>query len=389
MPPRKTTTKKTKTKLATSARNDETTQEICDGCLVTIPNDELLSCSICGVKLHRYCAGIPRSHYARVAASFVCIVCSQIASDSLQAELRQEIASLKVQVSELKEALAETTNSIGTMTGDIAKLKKPPLVTRSSGGRTYAAAVVTNSRSRNNTGRSGQSRETGVANAKTSSNQRQVQFSASGSDQPGRTVESGGEGSKHRTKVQVKGAHKIWGTMAETTVRSVKNVITRFCNCTPRGLYVKRKDRVVAATNKSVWWYIVHADEEVLCDLETKWESIQLQLKWKLEHCFMFKETTDPRPSPASDDDSQPALAPQAQSVLLNTDSIQTPMEDDGQLPTNEENQQVGSQVHDTESQNMDALSSTSSQNTETVTVAENHFLVKEVVSPVHLKKLT
>lgn len=152
---------------------------------------------------------------------------------------------------------------------------------------------------------------------------------------------------------------------------------------------MKRKDRVVAATNKSVWWYIVHADEEVLCDLETKWESIQLQLKWKLEHCFMFKETTDPRPSPASDDDSQPALAPQAQSVLLNTDSIQTPMEDDGQLPTNEENQQVGSQVHDTESQNMDALSSTSSQNTETVTVAENHFLVKEVVSPVHLKKLT
>ena len=85
---------------------------------------------------------------------------------------------------------------------------------------------------------------------------------------------------------------------------------------------MKCKDRVVAATNKSVWWYIVHADEEVLCDLETKWESIQLQLKWKLEHCFMFKETTDPGPSSASDDDSQPTLARQAQSALLNTDSI-------------------------------------------------------------------
>ena len=123
------------------------------------------------------------------AAPKQCIVCSQIASDSLQAELWQEIASLKVQVSKLKAALTETTSSIGTIIGDIAKLKKPPLVTSSVGGRTYAAAVVTNSRGQNNTGRSGQSRWMGVTNAKTSSNQWQVQLSASGPDQPGRSRE--------------------------------------------------------------------------------------------------------------------------------------------------------------------------------------------------------
>ena len=47
----------------------------------------------------------------------------------------------------------------------------------------------------------------------------------------------------------------------------------------------------------------------------------------------------------------QPTLAPQAQSAPLNTDSIQMPSEDDGQLPTSEENQQMEFQVHDTESE--------------------------------------
>ena len=73
-------------------------------------------------------------------------------------------------------------------------------------------------------------------------------------------------------KVQVKGARKIWGTMAESTVRSVKNVITRFCNVAPSRLNVKRKNRVMSDINKSVWWYIIHADEKVLSDLESKWD---------------------------------------------------------------------------------------------------------------------
>ena len=263
------------TKTTKSARNNKAatpeTQETCDGYLAAIPKDETLACSVCGVKLHRYCAGIPRSHYARVSTSFVCIVCSQNVSNAVQVELRQEITNLKAQVSELRAALAENT---GILKEDISKLKKPPLKS-SSGGQTYATTTATlNSRGqpnrRNGKIRQGPSMPGRAANVKASNSvagggSNKVQLTTSGSES---------EGSNHRTKVQVKGARKIWGTMAESTVRSVKNVITRFCNVAPGGLYVKRKDRVIATTNKSVWWYVVHADEKVLCDLESKWEPI-------------------------------------------------------------------------------------------------------------------
>ena len=169
--------------------------------------------------------------------------------------------------------------------------------------------------------------------------------------------------------------------MAESTVRSVKNVITRLCNISHRGMYVKRKDRVSAATNKSVWWYIVRADEEILCDLETKWEPIQLQLNWKLEHCFMRKEAVPSVSVHDASQLSQPVPAPQAQSPL-NTDGMQMQSEPGDRL-------QEQSQVHQAESQNMDTMHSASAQNTQDVTVIEDPFLVKDVVSPVLQEKLT
>ena len=54
---------------------------------------------------------------------------------------------------------------------------------------------------------------------------------------------------------------------------------------------VVRKDRVKPGTNKSMWWYVVHAKESVLSDLETKWDQANVQTGWKLELCFMAEST--------------------------------------------------------------------------------------------------
>ena len=41
-------------------------------------------------------------------------------------------------------------------------------------------------------------------------------------------------------------------------------------------------------TNKTKWWYVVHADEDLLTELNTKWDQVKAQTSWKLEPCFMF-----------------------------------------------------------------------------------------------------
>ena len=74
-----------------------------------------------------------------------------------------------------------------------------------------------------------------------------------------------------------------WGTMSHTTSKSVENVITRCCNLA--GLKIRRKTRT-ADTGKISWWFVIHANEAVLCELDSKWESVNLQTSWQLQSCL-------------------------------------------------------------------------------------------------------
>ena len=51
-------------------------------------------------------------------------------------------------------------------------------------------------------------------------------------------------------------------------------------------LQVKRKTKALSGI-KTVWWFIVHAQESDLSALDAEWENVQLQAKWSLERCFM------------------------------------------------------------------------------------------------------
>ena len=51
-------------------------------------------------------------------------------------------------------------------------------------------------------------------------------------------------------------------------------------------LQIKHKTILDNAGEVKRWWFIVHAPESVLCDLDSPWESLNLQTGWKLEPCY-------------------------------------------------------------------------------------------------------
>ena len=49
---------------------------------------------------------------------------------------------------------------------------------------------------------------------------------------------------------------------------------------------VKRKTKVHPLTHRTQWWFVLHANENLLVALEEKWASVHLQTSWKLEPCY-------------------------------------------------------------------------------------------------------
>jgi len=52
------------------------------------------------------------------------------------------------------------------------------------------------------------------------------------------------------------------------------------------GLRVKRKTKDNTITSRTKWWFVIHADEHLLSELDAKWEQVKLQTLWKLKPCF-------------------------------------------------------------------------------------------------------
>ena len=82
-----------------------------------------------------------------------------------------------------------------------------------------------------------------------------------------------------------------WGSV--TTSSSVRNAVSRFCNT--KDLQIKRKTVCNSDGHVKRWWFIIHAPENVLLNLDAAWGQLQLQTGWKLELCF--KPITQHAPS--------------------------------------------------------------------------------------------
>ena len=134
--------------------------------------------------------------------------------------------------------------------------------------------------------------------------------------------ESGGSSStitqekqKLINKVQVVGARRVWGMMKVTTTSSLKSTLLKFCP--PTSLQIKRKTVLDIAGNVRRWWFVIHASENLLLDLEGRWDQLQFQTGWKLEPCFK------PVDSVTSNVDPQTSLDDNAVTPALDLDTNQ------------------------------------------------------------------
>ena len=102
---RATSNSNSSSKSSSNRAEAESEQLTCDGCAASLTKKEALNCSVCKVWLHCYCAGVPRSRFADISTTFVCIPCSLSLGNSVVSELKSEIAALRVEIVELKTAL--------------------------------------------------------------------------------------------------------------------------------------------------------------------------------------------------------------------------------------------------------------------------------------------
>ena len=75
---------------------------------------------------------------------------------------------------------------------------------------------------------------------------------------------------------KVVGARRVWGTLSMCSAGVVQGAIKRFCGI--ESMLVKRKTKDMS-NGKHKWWSVLHDDEAILCDLDTKW-SFKLHGNW-------------------------------------------------------------------------------------------------------------
>ena len=78
------------------------------------------------------------------------------------------------------------------------------------------------------------------------------------------------------------------------------------------------------------WWFVIRGAEDVLIELQDKWENIALQTSWKLEDCFMFSDSVQVQAPQQhvehpSTQDASPPFPAQQQPVIANNASPQQP----------------------------------------------------------------
>ena len=116
------------------------------------------------------------------------------------------------------------------------------------------------------------------------------------------------------TKEVFTGVRRIWGTMKACTIPTVSRSITRLTGI-GSNVQVKRKYKTNAKGKVVKLWFILHAEEAVLNQLELEWERVQLQTSLKLEPCY--KLPIHPRSPTAQQSTQLDTPASQSESVNI------------------------------------------------------------------------
>ena len=274
--------------------------------------DQALFCEgQCQSWFHRYCAGVSLAQFAVLSSSsepFHCTGCFQKSCTSEMAVLKDTISSLREEVTQLHTALEEVRKN--------CPCTPMPSQYPSADDENWKV-VQRGDRGGRGRGRGRQGRGLRVGRVGSGVESREPRTSGGevmeGSGRGGCSVQPGGasgEGpstaqssnvsdgkssrdslkQKSSEKIRVQGARRVWGTMKVTTASSLKHAISKFCPAS--SLQVKRKTVNDHSGQVKRWWFVIHAPEDILLDLDSTWEQLQLQTGWKLEPCFRPSQLT-------------------------------------------------------------------------------------------------
>ena len=233
---------------------------------------------------HRYCGSVTEQQHKAITdsqRSFLCPCCDRERRQVEITEPRDTVEAMKMELAQLKDSLA-TLSAVQTEMASATSRSYASSASAysGSGSGSYASAAK-----RSNLGQSAYGRRTRGRQPSNDADSATKKAKSSNVSATEPAVPAG-----KRPKIQVVGARRIWGTLRDSTVNSVKNVISRICKL-ENGIRVRRKTKVSPVTNKRKWWYVVHADEDLLTELNTKWDQVKVQTSWKLEPCFMFSNS--------------------------------------------------------------------------------------------------
>ena len=261
----------------------------CDLCCdMTEKDQETLQCEReCKCTIHRlvtaYCASVTKRHYEKLkkgSVQFVCQWCSLKSTSATIQQLQLEVASLKSELAATKATLATLQNQPTDRTQSYASV----------------ARKASNRNKKQQQRRPPRSQSTPTTESQTSSVRMAATFEATSKlhDTTAATYATSVKAQKPRVKVE--GAHKVWATHPHATVKTIENVIARFCSIS-EGLRIRRKTHRNESSGKTSWWFIIHGNENVLCELNEKWDCVHLQTSWILKPCTKPVDTNFKHPN--------------------------------------------------------------------------------------------
>ena len=79
---------------------------------------------------------------------------------------------------------------------------------------------------------------------------------------------------------------RVWGTRKDAPSSVVLQTVRQLTKADPENrLTVKRKFKEGRYGRRDRWWFLLHGPEPILDELNSAWNSVSLQLGWKLEEC--------------------------------------------------------------------------------------------------------
>ena len=82
--------------------------------------------------------------------------------------------------------------------------------------------------------------------------------------------------------------------MKSCATHTVSDTLAQLCPTVSAKLQLRRKFQTTDSASGShitKCWFVIHGAEDVLNELQDEWENIAVQTSWKLEECFMFKDS--------------------------------------------------------------------------------------------------